>query len=127
LTASTLLAAAGLFLSASALVRLLYGTGMSSAGTPLRILSLALVPAVLNNAWLLELYARSREGVVVNVLWRGLLVNVTLNLFLISWRGAEGAALSLVVSEWLVLAGFGRELREPAPGVSVPLFEAQRS
>ncbi len=114
LALSASVCALGLIVTAPWLISTLYGTALAPAELPLRLLALALVPAVLNNAQLLELYAKSEEAVVARVVGVGLGLNVGLNLVLVPVAGASGAAIALVASEWLVFTLYRRSLAGPA-------------
>ena len=89
-----------LFLGARPLVSLVYGPGMTAAVVPLRLLSVGLLPAVANHRTLLDLYSRSSEREVLRCVGAALCLNVALNLLLVPFLGASGAAVSLTVSEW---------------------------
>lgn len=112
-------AALSVLLGAPWLVPAVYGPQMSPSVVPLQVLALGLMPAVANNAMLLELYAAGQERSVLRCLGTALALNVTMNSLLIPSLGATGAALSLTASEW-ALAGLYRHARSARELVEIP-------
>ncbi|MBI4551563.1 MAG: flippase [Candidatus Latescibacteria bacterium] len=87
----------------------LYTEQFATSIPVLQVLIWALVPSVANDLTLHYFYAVGRERVAPTVMSLGLVVNVGLNLWLISRYGALGAAISMLVSEWILCVVFWRE------------------
>ncbi|MBF6611859.1 MAG: oligosaccharide flippase family protein [Chloroflexi bacterium] len=96
------LAACGLLL-AEALVRLSFGAAYAAAAGPLRLLSLLLLPLLLNRITTVHLYATNREVVANRALALNLVARVVLGYPAISGWGIEGAALANIVAETIML------------------------
>lgn len=98
------------------LIVLPFGREFAPAAAPFRILCLGLV--FVFAIWVLHAIAMSvnREHLLVKTAVVGLVVNVGLNLYLIPWIGANGAAVATVVGELvsmsILLAGVGSLLRK---------------
>ncbi len=96
------LALCGLLL-AEALVRLSFGAAYAAAAGPLRLLSLLLLPLLLNRITTVHLYATNREGVANRGLALNLVVRVALGYPAISSWGIEGAVLANIAAETILL------------------------
>jgi O-antigen/teichoic acid export membrane protein len=120
-------AAVGLGLVAPAVARLLLGAGYEAeayAGTalPLRLLSLALPALFMNGLLLSALVAAGRAAWLPRLTAARVLAAFAMAPPLVSALGGVGAALGIVIAEWLLLllaaracraASFDVELREP--------------
>ena len=93
-----------LLVFAGPLVRLVAGEDFESAIAPLRILSLAIVPAFVNAPLALLLVALDRRRDLVTASITGLALNVGMNLWAIPAYGYTGAAVTTVVSEFVGVA-----------------------
>jgi O-antigen/teichoic acid export membrane protein len=94
-----LIVGAAAFLLSSPLLVLLFGHEFTAAAPPFRILCIGL-PLVFG-IWVLHAITMSvnRERLLAQTAITGLVVNVSLNLYVIPRMGAEGAALATVVGE----------------------------
>jgi O-antigen/teichoic acid export membrane protein len=109
-------AAVGLALVAGPVARLLLGPGYDAAayaGTeaPLRLLALALPALFLNGLLLASLVAASRGPWLPRITASRVLVALVLALPLVTRAGGTGAALGIVIAEWLLLVLAARACR----------------
>jgi O-antigen/teichoic acid export membrane protein len=109
-------AAAGLALVAPAVARLLLGAGYDEeayAGTelPLRLLALALPALFMNGLLLSTLVAAGRAPWLPRLTAFRVLVALALALPLVSAAGGVGAAMGIVLAEWLLLLLAARACR----------------
>jgi O-antigen/teichoic acid export membrane protein len=109
-------AALGLALVAGPVARLLLGPGYDAAayaGTeaPLRLLALALPALFLNGLLLASLVAASRGPWLARLTASRVLVALVLAVPLVTRAGGTGAALGIVIAEWLLLGLAARACR----------------
>jgi len=109
-------AAVGLALVAPAVARLLLGAGYDAeayagSGIPLRLLALALPAQFLNGLLLSALVAAGRASWLPRLTAARVLAAIAMAVPLVSTLGGTGAALSLVVAEWLLLLFAARACR----------------
>jgi O-antigen/teichoic acid export membrane protein len=112
-------AAVGLALVAGPVARVLLGPGYDAAayaGTeaPLRLLALALPALFLNGLLLASLVAASRGPWLPRLTALRVLVALALALPLVTRAGGTGAALGIVIAEWLLLVLAARACRRAA-------------
>jgi O-antigen/teichoic acid export membrane protein len=96
-------AACGLGLVAGGVVEALYGGAYADAGTPLRLLALALVPLFVNALLSWALLASGRASWLPRLTAARVLVALALALVLVPRLGASGAAVGLAGAEWALL------------------------
>ncbi|HEY8234777.1 MAG TPA: lipid II flippase MurJ [Vicinamibacteria bacterium] len=117
-------AAIGLGLVAPAVARLLLGGGYDSADytateTALRLLALALPALFMNGLLLSALVAASRGSRLPRLTAVRVCVALLLALPLVTRAGSAGAALGIVIAEWLLLALAARACRTAAFSVEL--------
>ena len=117
-------AAIGLGLVAPAVARLLLGGGYDSADytateTALRLLALALPALFMNGLLLSALVAASRGSRLPRLTAARVCVALLLALPLVTRAGSVGAALGIVIAEWLLLALAARACRTAAFSVEL--------
>lgn len=88
-----------LFLFASPIILILFGTGYVAAVSPLRLLAWVLIPFTVNTLLVLSFLAVGRERPVLYASTVGLFVLVTLNVWWIPLTGIVGAGWSLLAAE----------------------------
>jgi O-antigen/teichoic acid export membrane protein len=89
----------------------LFGERYRDSAGPLSVLAWSVVLAFLNYLFWYALLAAYREGAKFRIMLAGLALNVGLNLVLIPAYGPTGAAISLVCSDFLVVAWQGLLIR----------------
>lgn len=100
---------AGVFsLGASVILQVTYGPSFERGTLALQMMGLALVPGLMRAVQTLAAYAHGRESQVNRVLLLGLIVQGMVAIWLIPMQGAAGAAVSLLVSEVVMVIGLWR-------------------
>jgi O-antigen/teichoic acid export membrane protein len=108
LVAVALALAAGWWVLAGDVLRIVFGEAFAPAAPAARILAVAVVPVFLNQYLGVVLNATHRQHQWLVVIGCALAVNATANLMLIRLFDFRGAAWATVISEFLSLAVFGR-------------------
>jgi O-antigen/teichoic acid export membrane protein len=109
LAAYGLLVGVGASLLSPVLIAWTFGAAFAPAADLLPVLIWSLLPGILKGSRVLYWYALGREQFVNRVTAVGLALQVLLSLLLIPRLGAAGVALTLMITETLVLAWLGRE------------------
>jgi O-antigen/teichoic acid export membrane protein len=118
-------AAAGAFLAARPVMRLVFGDEFAGAAPTLVWTAIGLGPALINSAWKVFLYASGGEAVVVRWSIVALGLQVAAAVVLIPAFGAAGAAVAIAVAEIAILPALRvATLRAAEPG---HIVEANRS
>ena len=105
--AGVVVALAGVLL-ADALVGLTFGGEYAGAASSLRLLSLLLLPLLLNRTTTVYLYATRREWQANAVMLLNLLVRAAFGYIFVSYWGAPGAAAANLLAESVVLVVYWR-------------------
>lgn len=96
---------------AETILTTLFGPRYRDSAAPLSILAWSVVLAFLNYLFWYALLAAYREGAKFRIMVAGLALNVALNVVLIPAYGPKGAAISLVCSDFVVVAWQGLLIR----------------
>jgi len=94
-----LLASAGALLLGQPVLTLTYGSTYQPATATLQILTLSLIPAAQNSILIVYLYACNDEKFVNWLIATGIVINLSLCVWLIPIWGAAGTALALLFTE----------------------------
>jgi O-antigen/teichoic acid export membrane protein len=89
----------------------LFGARYRGSAAPLSVLAWSVVLAFLNYLFWYSLLAAYREGAKFRIMLAGLALNVSLNVVLIPAYGPTGAAVSLLCSDFVVVAWQGLLIR----------------
>ena len=111
-------AAAGLVLFATPIVRLTYGSAFADAASPLAWIGIGLLPWVANNGRKMHLYASGRERVALRWSAIALVIQTLGCVVLIPRLGAQGAAITLAIGEAIVWWPLRAEEMGPATAVA---------
>ena len=104
-------AALGLWLIAPLAIPMVFGLGFAESVTVVRVIAIVLFLGSLSRVMSPFLFAANRQVARTKSLWVAATVNVACNLVLIPHLGALGAALSLTISEGLLVVLFATSLR----------------
>jgi O-antigen/teichoic acid export membrane protein len=89
---------------APGIVTMLFGAEYAAAGTPLRLLLLAVAVSLVGQNYRVVLVASDRQRADMRIVSASAVLAVTLNLLLVPWLGLSGAAGAFLGGEVLLLA-----------------------